>query len=185
MDWKKIYKPERKIDWRDVCDLIRESVTIGDALTVYAPGTPRKHHRCPCPIHNGKDYNFSYTQNGYICFVCGASGDVISLVKEVCELSTRQEAMRKICEDFHLGVYFDAPCLAETREKVNRAREEANRRRAERDAWWDKYHDLMDKLIEYQKTLENGDPESPEYAVAARNIATIEYQLDSLPQEPR
>lgn len=185
MDWKKIYKPERWIDWNEIAHLIHDSVSIEDALEVYAPATPRRHHRCPCPIHNGKDYNFYYERDHYKCFVCGAWGDVISLVKDICEFSTRLDAMKKICDDFNLGVYFDAPCIAETREKVNRAREEANRRRAERDAWWDKYHELMDLFIEYQKNLENGDPDSPEYAEAARNIATIEYQLDSLPPEPR
>ena len=186
MEWEKIYRPERRtrMPWSDIATAIKSSVSMDDVLSVYAPATPKRGHRCPCPIHNGKDYNFSYTQNGYNCFVCGASGDVIAFVKEVCELATRADAMRRICEDFHLG-YFDAVQAPEISEKVKKARAEADRRKAERDAWWGRYHELMDLFVKYQRTLDHGNPESKEYAEAARNIATIEYQLDSLPPEPR
>ena len=184
MDWSKIYKPERKIAWDDIAHVIHASVTMEDVLSAYCPGTERRHRRCPCPIHNGKDYNFSYTRDHFKCFVCGASGDVIAFVKEVCELATRADAMRRISEDFHLG-FFDTITMPELRAKVSKARDAANKRKAEQAAWWDRYHELMDLFVEYQKTLDHGNPESKEYAEAARNIATIEYQLDSLPQEQR
>ena len=87
MDWNKEYHPERRVSWEDVAETIRETVTMDDVLSVYAPSTPRKGRRCPCPIHNGKDYNFSYTDKGYKCFVCNSSGDVITFIKEVCELA--------------------------------------------------------------------------------------------------
>ena len=77
------YKRELSAKIEDIAETIHASVTIEEALRLYCPGTEIRHHRCPCPIHNGKDYNFSFTENGYRCFVCGASGDVISLVKDV------------------------------------------------------------------------------------------------------
>lgn len=41
--------------------------------------------RCQCPLHNGKDRNFSINRkkNLWRCFVCGKGGDVIALVKEI------------------------------------------------------------------------------------------------------
>jgi DNA primase len=38
--------------------------------------------RGPCPFHHGKNANFSVTQHGYKCFVCGKSGDVFTFVQK-------------------------------------------------------------------------------------------------------
>ena len=73
MDWEKAYKPERKANIEDIVAIIHDSVTMEDVLSVYSPSTPRRGHRCPCPIHNGKDFNMSYTDHGYKCFVCRGS----------------------------------------------------------------------------------------------------------------
>ena len=102
--WAKSYRPERKANWRDIAQAIRDTVTMGELVAMYCPGLSPRQNRCPCPIHNGKDYNFSFTPHGYKCFVCGASGDVVSFVKEVCELSTRSDAMKLMDADFHLNL---------------------------------------------------------------------------------
>ena len=188
MDWN--YRREKKASAADVAEVIRNSVTIQDALNMYCPGIEVKHHRCPCPIHNGKDYNFSFTDHGYKCFVCNASGDVISLVKEVCELSTRVEAMKKICDDFRLSVDFNAPISAETSAKVNRIREESERKRRAREEWESRYQHTLNEWIELDKVVLNTPWDSEENinrileAKAKRD--QVGYQLDTiLDQEPR
>lgn len=184
------YKRERKATAEEVAETIHASVTIQDALSLYCPGTEVKHRRCPCPIHNGKDYNFSFTERGYKCFVCGASGDVISLVKEVCELSTRGEAMQKICDDFRLPVDFHAEISPEVSAKVNQIREEAERKRREKEEWEEKYHQALDEWIALDRIINETEWNSEEnirkVCEAKEKRARVGFQLDLiLSQEPR
>lgn len=81
---------------------IKQSLTMGDILRSYVPAEPRK-NRIPCPIHNGADYNFSFNDNGYHCFVCGASGDVIGFVQQYFNMSF-SEAVNKLNDDFNLNL---------------------------------------------------------------------------------
>lgn len=160
MDWEQTYKPERKANIEDIVAIIHDSVTMEDALSVYSPSTPRRGHRCPCPIHNGKDFNMSYTDRGYKCFVCNASGDVISFVKEVCELSTRLDAIQRICHDFHLGVDFHTEITPQVSSKVNRLRAEAEAKRKAREEWEKKYHETYDAWIELDKIVMSIKPDT-------------------------
>lgn len=190
MEWAKAYKPERRARLEDVADVIHSSVTMEDVLSTYSPSTPRRGHRCPCPIHNGKDYNFSYTENGYKCFVCNASGDVISFVKEVCELSTRLEAIKRICQDFHLGVDFHAPITPQISTKVSKIREEAEAKRKAQEEWERKYHELYDAWIELDKVVMGTAPDTEENMaklyLAKQKRDWVSYELDiHLTNEPR
>ena len=184
------YKREKTATADDVADIIHSSVTIADALRVYRPDLEPKHHRCPCPIHNGKDYNFSFGDNWFRCFVCNESGDVITLVKEICELSTRADAMKKICDDFRLGVDFHASISPEVSKKVNQARIEAERKRAEKEAWEAKYQAALNEWIELDKIIINTPWDSEEniqkVCEAKEKRARVGYQLDLiLSKEPR
>ena len=100
MNWSETYKPVRMASWDDIADSIRQTVTMGEAVAMYAPDPPPKGRRIPCPIHNGKDYNLSFTDNRFRCFVCNEGGDVIAFVRSVCGLNNRKEAMIKINEDY-------------------------------------------------------------------------------------
>lgn len=184
------YKRERIATAEEVAEAIHASVTIQDALNVYCPGIEVKHGRCPCPIHNGKDNNFSFTDQWFKCFVCGASGDVISLVKETCELSTRGEAMQKICDDFRLPVNFHAPISKEASERVNRIREEAERKRRAKEEWEERYHKAIDEWIELDIIVNRTPLDSKENIMrvckAKEELARASYQLDLvLASEPR
>jgi hypothetical protein len=53
------------------------------------------------------------------------------------------------------------------------------------ESWLNKYHELMDRFITYQRILMHGDPDSDEYAEAAKKIDYVEDCLNSLPPEPR
>ena len=174
------FRPERKASWEDIAQAIRESVTMDDVLSLYSPSTPRRHRRCPCPIHNGKDYNFSYTERGYKCFVCGASGDVIGFVKEVCELATRSDAMKRIDADFHLNLHINGTLSAIQSANLALKRKEAERLREAEQAWEDEYHRLTDEWTRLDKVRQTADPASDEYADAVKNIDFISFQLDIL-----
>ena len=184
VDWTSAYKPERRADIADIAQAIHDSVTIEQALEFYFPLTPRRHHRCPCPLHCGTDYNFSYTEHGYKCFVCGASGDVVALVKEACELSTRADAMKKISSDFNLGLFSDAPLTPEISAKIRRAREDADRKRAERKAWGNAYHAALDEWIDLDCIIIHTPQDSEENIVkvcrAREKRAEVGYRLDTI-----
>lgn len=188
MEWE--YKAERLPTIEDIAEVIHSGVTIEDALSTYCPSIPRRGHRCPCPIHNGKDFNFSYTDHHFKCFVCNSSGDVISLVKEVCELSTRLEAMKRICSDFRLGVDFRANIPPEVSVKVNKARAEAEAKRKAREEWEEKYARVMDEWVAEDLTVLHTPPDSNENIAkicqAKQRREWLGYRLDQLLlNEPR
>ena len=185
-EWSKAYKREQRIEWRDVANAIREAVTVEEVLTTYCPGIRVRNHRCPCPIHHGRDYNMSFTEHGYTCFVCGSSGDVIDLVKEVCELSTRSDAMKRINQDMRLNLPLAGEAAtAQQSAEIRKRREEAEAKMAAIEAWNARYNRLWDEWAELDKRIRSLDKHDPELATATERITRIEYQLDNLPEEPR
>ena len=185
MDWKTGYKPERKIDLADVAQIIRDTVTMEDVLDLYAPEIPRRNHRCPCPFHNGKDFNMSYSKTGFKCFVCGADGDVIGFVKDIRDMSTRSDAMKLINQDLHLGIPIGRDITVEQNSEIAKRRKAAQEKQKAISAWWDKYHTLLDEWIQCDKTIMAADPLSNEWCSAVKRKEILGYQLDNLPEEPR
>lgn len=184
------YRRERNASAADVADAIRDTVSIEDALSLYRPDIQPRHHRCPCPIHQGKDYNLSYTDRGFKCFVCNEHGDVISLIQGMFQLRSRGEAMKKICSDFDVGVDFYSPISDEASARVNKAREEHERKRQELEAWEKKYHEALDEWIELDRII-SISPQDPvfdfkKYCEAKSKIVFADYRLNCiLDQEPR
>lgn len=166
----------------DYAAAIREAVTMADVLSAYCPSLPRHGRRCPCPLHHGRDNNFSYTAQGYKCFVCGESGDVISFVKAVFGLPSMMDAMRQIDADFRLNLFADSTMGAEITARVQRHRAEAEERARENEKQKAEYHRLLDKWIALDRIRRTADPMSDEYAEAVKSIDAIGFMLDSLPQ---
>lgn len=178
------FKAERRVSMDDIAQTIHDSVSMEDVLGAYCPGIPRKHHRCPCPIHNGRDYNFSYTEHGYKCFVCGASGDVVGFVKEVLGYRTRPDAMKRISADFNLGLDLGADITPEISAKVQEARARAQKRSEEIKAWSNNYDALMDEWCTLDRLIRLTD-DPVKQAKAMERIVEVQYELDSMPPEPR
>lgn len=185
MDWSKAYKREQSASVEDIAQAIRDSVTMGEIVKVYAPNPTPRHNRIPCPFHNGKDYNLSFTPHGYKCFVCGASGDAISFVKDIFGLHTRTDAMRRINQDFGLRLPLDGEVDARFSETAVNRRREAQKRERIRQEWWTQYHALMDEWIECDKVKRTAEPMSDEWCNAVKRLEYIGYLLDGLPNEPR
>lgn len=81
--------------------MICEAVSMKDAIRMYLPGERMTAGRIKCPFHNGNDKNFAVYDNCYVCYVCGAKGNVITLVQNLFDIS-RKEAEEKLNEDFNL-----------------------------------------------------------------------------------
>lgn len=177
------FRPERRASIEDIAQAIHDSVTMDEILDTYCPSVPRRHHRMPCPLHNGKDFNFSYTNTGYKCWVCGAGGDVISFVKEFCETATRLDAMKRINADLGLNLPLDGTISASQSAEMALRRAEAEKKRKAEQAWEDKYNALMDAWckLDNESRVET-DPY--ELARIRESMTQIEYDLDSMPKKP-
>ena len=181
-EWQSAYRPQRQANWDDIARTIHDTVTMEDALAMYCPETPIRNHRCPCPIHHGRDYNFSFLPHGYTCFVCGSSGDVVTFVKEVCELPTRVDALKKINADFRLNL-IDCDISAETQVQIARRRAIAQEREIKRKACEEEYHRLRKEWAELDKAKMNAVPMSEEFALAVKRIDYVGYLIDCLESE--
>lgn len=184
------FRAERRASWEDIAEAIHAAVTMEDVISFYFPSLPRRHHRCPCPIHSGKDLNFSYTRSGYKCFVCGASGDVITFVKEVCELPTRADAMRKINADFRLDLPIDGSVSVQFSAEAAKRRAEAERKQKERDAWEARYASLMDEYARLDRIITETPWDSEDnisrVCEAKEQRARISFEIEMvLAHEPR
>ena len=84
---------------------IKNSVHIGEVLRRYGyRAYDRESYRIPCPIHKGRDANFSVSERDGLwnCFsVCGRGGSVIDLVAALDDISI-SEAAKKLREDYKL-----------------------------------------------------------------------------------
>lgn len=59
---------------------VKARVRISEILD--SQGIQHNRNRCACPIHDGSNpTSFSFNEEQFHCFSCGASGDVISLVQ--------------------------------------------------------------------------------------------------------
>lgn len=185
MNWTSAYHREEKATWEDIAGYIHELVTVGQAIRFYLPSTEVRGNRCPCPIHHGKDYNFSFTDVGYRCFVCGATGDVITLVKEVCELSTRVDAMKQINRDFNLRLPIDQSISRDQGEQLQRRREEAKAKQQAEEDWEAGYAELWDEWCRLDRQKRQCEVGTGAWIEAVQNIDRVEYEIDAYPQKPR
>ena len=185
MDWMREFTPERKADWGDIAAEVRESVAMDDVIRAYTPGITIRNRRCPCPFHNGKDFNFSFTRTGYKCFVCGASGDVISYAKDILGLRSRTDAIKQLNADFCLNLPINGTISAIQSADLALKRAEREKKEKAHAEWEENYHSLWAEWIACDNAKRTADPESSEYATAVKRIDYIAYLIDNLPSEPR
>lgn len=105
---------------------------------------------------------------------------MIAFVKEVCELATRADAMKRMNQDLHLNLPIDGEVDAIQAAEMSRRRAETEAKRAAEKAWDDEYHRLSDEWVRLDTIKRTADPSSEEYADAVKNIDFVSFQLDML-----
>ena len=176
-------------EYTQYADAIKRTVTMQQAINLYAPSPAPRGHRIPCPIHNGDNYNLCFTDKLYHCHKCGEGGDVIRFVQHIFKLNFL-DAVRKLNNDFTLALPLDRkPTLREQREAEQRQREitaERQRREAQQAAYdalycslWDEYARLDKQRRDY-KPQSIDDEFSPLYVEAVSNISNVCYRIDTL-----
>ena len=86
----------------DIANIICEEISIADVLGMMNWHEGR-HSRTRCPLHDGKDNNFSYNENLFQCWVCGEKGNVIQLVMKYYGIDFKQ-ALYKLNDYFRLNL---------------------------------------------------------------------------------
>lgn len=170
----------------DYSTLIKQSVTMRDVLAMYG-FSPTRGNRIPCPIHNGEKRNFAYKDRGFVCYVCGAAGDVISFVMQYFKLDF-MDACRKIDQDFNLGLNVGGELDKDKRAEAERVcaerLEKKRRREAKRKRVNAAYHSALDRWCELDRAIRYGAPKTPyddftdEYAYALKHIDAAGEDLD-------
>ena len=114
----------------DYAGIIKSSVPMPEVAERYT-GQRIVRNRIRCPIHHGSDLNMRIYPKSYYCWVCHAAGDQIQFVQSVLGLSF-QDAMRRINDDFGLGLPIGAePSDAERNRLAELNRKIAEHRRLE------------------------------------------------------
>ena len=165
----------------DNAQTIKQVITVPRMLDFYGFDTgPKK--RIACPIHNGTNQNFGYKDHYWHCFVCGAGGDVIKFVQAYFRL-TFQEAIRKLNDDFRLGLPIGtAPTLRQRRE-AEKIQKEAEAKRKIHDELVEAKEQALDEYVLTERLLRNYRPirieEVPEmYIYALNHINEAQARLE-------
>ena len=147
----------------DFAGEIKSRVTMPEILAAYVAPV-HTHKRIPCPIHHGTDSNFSFRDDHFKCWVCGASGDVISFVQQYFNISFK-DAVEKINTDFSLGLPIHTNLSEAEREKLNKATssrlEEKKRRNNIRKLLWCQYYAALDRWIFLDQIKRQEAPQTP------------------------
>lgn len=172
-------------------DEIKDRITMHDVLTRYGFKVGRD-KRIPCPFHNGKDKNLGYKPNFFKCFVCGASGDVITFVQKYHGLSFT-DTLVKIDNDFALGLGIGNELQERERlalaKKSFEAKLERKKRQMAHERLEKAYHDAYDELARLDRQQMQYRPKSdddvvhPLFIEAISKIEIARHELECAEKE--
>lgn len=105
----------------DPFEVVREQVTAQDAARHYGIAIDR-HGKALCPFHNDHRPSMTFKGGRFRCWVCGASGDAVDLVRGLFG-GTYWEALQRINMDFGLGLALSGEITPQQRaEAIERKR---------------------------------------------------------------
>lgn len=165
-----------------ISQLIYNQVTMDDVITRYH--MPGKNGRVPCPFHNGRDYNLSYTAQVYHCWVCGAKGNVIGFVMDLFGLDYKN-AIAKINQDFGLGLPMTNRMTVRQHKKLVAAEKQWREETKKRKGLEKEFKALLDEFYKLDSIIVKNRPKTPEepikekYAAALKKIELVKYKIDA------
>lgn len=170
----------------NISQLIYDQVKMKDVLEKYHSGGKRG--RAPCPFHNGKDNNLSYTDEVYHCWVCGAKGNVIGFVMDLFHLDF-SGAVQKINYDFGLNLPTSNKMTVAQHKQLaaaeKRRKEELQAKRAAEkriESLWNEFYKL-DVIINRYRPKSPEEPLKQKYVDALKQIETVKFRIDTFEWE--
>jgi len=172
---------------QDIIDL----VPMKDAMELYGYEVSSKGFAL-CPFHNEKTASFKVYHNSFYCFGCGASGNVIHLVRKLYDLDF-VEAVKRLNADFSLNLPIDERMtLRQARAYENKKREIEKARQRERERKQhieDSYYSLLDEYIRLERNFNTYRPSvgdetlHPLFVEACRMLDYVSHKLDTFDWE--
>lgn len=161
---------------------IKERVPVRDAVEFYGFHPNRAGFIC-CPLHGEKTPSLKLYPGagGWHCFGCGAGGSVIDFTAQLFGLDPKA-AVRRINEDFNLGLPLDRPPSREEREQAKRRREIMDTRRMFEDWRGEMLQQLARSFRVGHLALKDKPPDAwtDAEALAVRWMPAIEAWADAL-----
>ena len=150
-----------------------------DVLAFYGISVNRQGF-CQCPFHREKTASMKVYdgQRGFHCYGCGENGDVISFVQKYLGLSF-MESIKRLNEDFYLGLPIDGKITPQKRRKIARRSYELkkqrelweNQKKTVNNEFWDAYDDWLKwDTIKRLAFPSDEDSISELFALAVHNI---------------
>lgn len=177
----------------NVAEEIKARLTMLEVLRGYGLNPDKRSKLC-CPFHNEKTPSFGIYKNGrrFHCFGCGADGDVITFTMQYFCISFN-DALRRLNEDFSLGLMKPGP--TSRREMVKaieavRERKEARKKREEAAerltvAYWEAFDRWKgyDDALRLYKPVSTSEELHPLFVDALQNIGYAAYELSVRDEE--
>ena len=171
---------------REAATLIRASLTMEQIVGVYLPAEPIRRGFIACPFHGEKIGSLKLYEDTFYCFGCHAGGDAVDFVGKLFRLSPA-ESIRRINDDFQLGLPVGDSTMAQRLEAKRRSnelikqREDVLRARRERAEAYAELQDKWTKLAVQMRDNAPTDREAPYPAAwveAAKQIDQVAWELD-------
>lgn len=125
----------------DIFKTVKNAVSMGDVAKAYGYELNRSGFIC-CPFHSEKTASMKLYAHDFYCYGCDAHGDVIDFVEALFNLEP-MAAIKRLNEDFNLGIDIDRP--TDTEQIRKRKHLQDTRRRF--DAWREQMLNQIDHVI--------------------------------------
>lgn len=148
---------DRRAEFAGYAERIKESVSIGDVLTLNGIQVNR-HGFAVCPLHGDRDASLKVYENGrgWVCYGCHKGGDVINLAMALYGIGF-QESVRRLNDEFHVGIDIDAePNLRDiffAAAKLGKIKAERKRQQEERASLESAYWRAFDKWLDLDRDV--------------------------------
>lgn len=145
-------------------EVVRDNLKMEQVLERYI-GSSDRMKKWLCPFHSDKHPSMSINPktDRFMCFACGARGDLIDFVQHFFNLQTQREALEVLDRDFNLGLKNnreEAEIVRQARLKRERERKEKEEIEARVKAWMPRVRLLRRIMEEGEWRLEpkKGEP---------------------------
>lgn len=158
-------------------NLIKQRISLLDACRVYGINLNR-YNKAVCPFHKEKTASFSIKGQIWSCFGCGLSGDVISLVQRLYNIS-HLEALGRLNSDFRIGLDLD---YKPDRKAIIKARQDAELKE-QFERWVKNSFDIL--LREFRELhFASKDTKHPLFCESLQEKEKIDYYINCLEENP-
>ncbi len=163
----------------DVFDEVKTRVPVPEAAQYYGY-SPNRAGFISCPFHHERTPSLKLKPASWKCYGCGAGGSVIDFTAKLFDLAPL-DAVRRINDDFSLGLPLDRKQIPEDRAAADRRRHKAAVRRRF-DEWREETLGRLCAAFRMANMALGRAPDtwSPEEAEAVRWASALEYWLDEL-----